>query len=408
MPAQSNPARRRDADVHARAARQRAERGAGRGGEDGADEGAARARAWVEVDLAAVVRNARRVHAHAGVPLLPMVKADAYGCGAVRVARALDATGLAWAFGVATVAEGAELRAAGLASRVVVFTPLVAGDLARAHAAGLTPSLHRADDVRAWAALGGGPWHLAVDTGMSRAGVRWDALAGDLLAAARAHPPEGAYTHFHSAERDDGSRAEQEGRFRAALAALPERPRVLHAENTPALQRRGASAWDVVRPGLYCYGASCVADAAPPAPAGSLPAPDGAVRLCARVVDVRDVAAGESVSYGATWRAPGARRIATAALGYADGYRRAMSGRGVALVGGGRARVVGAVTMDMTMLDVTGLACEVGDVATFLGSDGRHSLGVDDVARLGGLSPYEVLAGLGARPPRLYRAPAEA
>ena len=370
----------------------------------------ARTRAWLDVDLAALAGNARRLRARAGVPLVPMVKADAYGLGAVAAARTLVALGpdTVWGLGVATADEGAELRDAGIAARVVVFPPLVEHDLARAARLGLTPSLHRAGEVLRWAALGGGAWHLAIDTGMSRAGVSWDALDADLLAAVRAHPPEGAYTHFHSAERADGSRERQEARFRAALDALPTRPPLLHAENSPAVVRGARSPWDLVRPGLYLYGATCVDDAADahsasPAPA-PLDAPEPVAHLRARILDLRDLPAGETVSYGATWRAPGPRRIATVAVGYADGYRRSLSGRGVALVGGREVPVVGLVTMDLTMLDVTDVPCAIGDVATLLGRDGDRVLTVDDVARRGDLSPYELLAGLRLRVPHVHHA----
>ena len=356
------------------------------------------ARAWLDVDLAALVRNARRVRDRANVPLLPMVKAEAYGLGAVPVARALAAVA-PWGFGVANVAEGEALRDAHLDGRVVVFTPLVGDDLARAHQAALTPSLHRADDVCRWRALGGGAWHLAIDTGMARAGVRWDAIDTALLDAMCTHPPEGAYTHFHSAERADGSRAEQEARFWAGVARLPNRPPLLHAENSPAVERGGASGWDLARPGLYLYGASCVERDAPAPNAASVDfePPEPVAHLRARVVDVRDLRAGETVSYGATWRAPGPRRIATLAVGYADGYRRSLSSRGVALVAGSEAPVVGRVTMDMTMVDVTGLACAVGDVATLLGASGARVLTVAGVAARGELSPYELLVGLRLR-----------
>jgi alanine racemase len=366
-----------------------------------ADDEADRARAWLDVDLGALARNARRVRDAGGVPLLPMVKAEAYGLGALPVARALAALD-PWGFGVASVAEGAALRAGGVTGRVVVFTPLLAPDLPRARAHGLTPTLHRADDVHAWASLGGGPWHLAVDTGMSRAGVRWDALGGDLLDAAAAAPPEGAYTHLHSADEAGPAaervRREQEDRFRAAVARLPARPAVLHAENGPAIERSGRSAWDLARPGLYLYGGSCVDRAA----GAVLPAPEPVAHLRARVVDVRDVAAGEAVSYGATWRAAGPRRVATAAAGYADGYRRAYSNRGVALLHGVEVPVVGRVTMDMTMLDVTGVTCGPGDVVTLVGRDGDRVLTVDAVAARGDLSPYELLAGLRLRVPHRY------
>jgi alanine racemase len=365
---------------------------------------AERARAWLEVDLAALARNARLLRDRAGVPLVPMVKAEAYGLGAGPVARALASLGrgAVWGFGVATVAEGEALRAAGLDAPLLVCTPLVAGDLARAHRSGLTPSLHRAGDVDAWAALGGGPWHLGIDTGMARAGVRWDALDGDLVAAARAHPPEGAFTHFHSADCADGTREAQEARFAAALARLPARPPLLHAENSPAVVRGGRSPWDLVRPGVFLYGASAAEEGAEPNANDLRPAPEPVAHLRARVVDLRDLRDGEPVSYGATWTAPGPRRIATVAAGYADGYRRALSGRGTALLHGRRVPVVGRVTMDMTMFDVTGLPCAVGDVTTLLGRDGDAVLSVDEVARAGDLSPYELLAGLRLRVPHRY------
>jgi alanine racemase len=332
-----------------------------------------------------------------------MVKADAYGLGAVPVARALAAVA-PWGLGVASVAEGGALRRAGIGARVVVFTPLLAEDLPRAHALRLTPTLHRADDVRRWTALGGGAWHLAIDTGMARAGVRWDALDDALLDAARAHPPEGAYTHLHSADlagaESDETRREQETRFRAAVGRLATRPALLHVENGPAVERGGRSAWDLARPGLYVYGASCAARGDDAAVALSAPEPVAALR--ARVVDLRDVAAGEPVSYGATWRAAGPRRIATVAAGYADGYRRALSNRGVALVAGREVPIAGRVTMDMTMLDVTGVPCAVGDVATLLGRDGERVLTADDVAARADVSPYELLAGLRLRVPHQY------
>ena len=346
-------------------------------------------RAWVEVDLGALLRNARRVTERASVPLLPMIKADAYGLGAVRVARALEVLE-PWGFGVATVEEGIELRDAGIQRPVVVFTPLLAADLADAARARLTPTLGSPGEIASWAYTGL-PWHLAIDTGMSRAGVPWfevPALA-DLL---RAAPPEGAFTHFHSAERADGSRDVQERRFDEALEALRVRPRLLHAENSPAVEHRGPSRWDLVRPGVFLYGVGSD---------GAIQ-PDPVVSLRARIVELRTVPSGDTVSYDATWRAAGDRRIATLAIGYADGYRRALSNRGEALVCGGRASVAGLVTMDMTMLDVTGIDCEVGDVATLIGAEGGMRLDVVDVARLGELSPYEVLTSLRGRLPRFY------
>jgi alanine racemase len=353
------------------------------------------ARAWVEIDLGALQRNGARLARQAHVPLLPMVKADAYGLGAVPVARALEALD-PWGFGVATIEEGEELRAAGIARPLVVFTPLLASDLPAARAAGLRPSLGDRATIERWLALGGGPWHLAIETGMSRAGVSWTDVAAlrELLAAV---PPEGAFSHFHSAERADGTLEVQECRFLEALRALPSRPALVHMENSAAIERRANSPWDLVRPGIFLYGVGSGGDA--------LIRPEPVVSLRARVVEVRRLPAGETVSYLATYKAAGERRIATLGVGYADGYRRALSNRGTALVRGRRAPVAGIVTMDMTMLDVTGLACEPGDVVTLLGYDGAELLDVGSVAGAAELSPYELLTGLRGRLPRIYVGP---
>lgn len=353
---------------------------------------AATTRAWIEVDLGALVRNAATLARRAGVPLLPMVKADAYGLGAVAVARALLPLS-PWGFGVATVAEGAELRAAGIELPIVVFTPVLREDWPALRAARLTPALHRPSDIRAWAA-DGGAWQLDVDTGMDRAGIPWDRV-GELDEVLREAPPEGAFTHFHSAELEDGTRELQEERFRAALAAMPARPSLVHAENSAGLEHGGPSAYDLARPGVFLYGVDS---------GGSLGvSPVAAMR--ARVVDLREIAHGETVSYGASWRAHGSRRIATLAVGYADGYRRSLSNRGTVLLHGRPAPVAGLVTMDMTMVDVTDVPCEIGDVATLLGSDGAMTLTVPEVARTAHLSPYELLTGLRGRLPHLYLPP---
>ncbi len=356
------------------------------------------ARAWLDVDLGAIVANARRLRARAGVPLVAMLKADGYGLGAVAVARALLADrDPPWGFGIATVAEGAALRDARVGARLLVLTPLLREEFARAHALGLTPTLSRAGDVRAWAgASGGAAWHLGIDTGMGRAGVPWDRIDDALLDAVRAHPPEGAGTHFHSADRADGTRALQTERFLFALARLPARPPLLHVENSPALEGEGPSPWDLVRPGVFLYGVSTRGERD-----GGLQA-DPVAHLRARVVDLRDLAPGSTVSYGASWRADGPRRIATVAAGYGDGYRRALSNRGAAIVHGHLAPVAGVVTMDMTMLDVTDIPCAIGDVATLVGSADGRVLTVADVAARGELSPYELLTGFALRVPRRY------
>ncbi len=374
---------------------------------------AAAGHAWVDVDLDAVRHNAAQLHARAGVPLIAMVKADGYGLGAVPISRALgasfadsppaDGTDLAgspllWGLGVATVSEARALRDAGCTARILCCTPLLAGEFAEAIALRLRPALHVESDIVTWASIGGGAWHLSVDTGIARAGVRWDEV-GPLRKVLPHHRPEGVLTHFQSAEQEDGSRELQDERFRVVCAALADvlpASVLAHSDNSAAIAVRGRSDASLVRPGIALYGAQ------------QHPTLDlrQVVHLRARIVDIRLVNAGESVGYGATWTATETRRIATVPVGYADGYRRHLSNRGQAMVHGARVPVVGRISMDMTTLDVTDVSCAVGDVVTLLGGEaGRPveaGMTTDAVAARAELSPYELLVGLRLRLPRAY------
>jgi alanine racemase len=348
-------------------------------------------RAWVDIDLGALLRNGEALAQHARVPLLPMVKADGYGLGVMPVVRTLSRLD-PFGFGVATVNEGRELRDAGVTLPVIVFTPLLPAELPRMREAALIPTLSTASGINAWIECGGGPWHLAIDTGLSRAGVRWDCI-GDLSNILIRNPPDGAFTHFHSPELDDGSMEQQEQRLRDAIAALPARPAVVHADSSAAITRRSPSFWNFVRPGVFLYGVGSGDRAAVK--------PEPVVHLRARIVELHDLHVGESVGYDATWRAVRPSRVATLAVGYADGLHKAMGNRAEAIVHGRRVPVIGGVMMDMTMIDVTELQCSVGDYATLIGADGGEVLSVEDVAARAGLSPYEVLTGLRQRITRI-------
>jgi alanine racemase len=322
-----------------------------------------------------------------------MVKADGYGVGGLRAALALDELS-PWGFGVSSFEEGEELRRGGITRPILVFTPIMRTEIDALRRADLTPTLGDPAVIESWARTGR-DWHLQIDTGMSRAGLRWDEVAGqrELLERSR---PAGVFTHFHSADLDDASRDEQESRFAAALDAMPERPAIVHAENGPAVEGRAPSPWTLCRPGVFLYGVATRS--------GPL-VPEPVVTVRARIVELRTIRDGETVSYGATWRAEGTRRIATIPVGYADGYRRVLGNRGVALMGGRRIPVVGRVTMDMTMLDVTDTDAALGDVVTLLGRDGDDVVTVAELVALGEMSPYELLTGLRSRLPRVYRQP---
>jgi alanine racemase len=349
-------------------------------------------RARVEIDLGALQRNGAALARRAGVPLLPMIKADAYGLGVEAVFRALESLE-PWGYGVATVGEGEQLRDRGVSRPVLVFTPLLGQELSRARSARLTPTLGFPDEIEGWRRAGGGPWHLSIDTGMSRAGIPWRQMR-EIAQLVQLAPPEGAFTHFHSAELDDGSLAVQEKLFREAIASLPSRPPLLHTDNSAAIARKGRSEWDLVRPGIFLYGVGSGRRAAVQ--------PEPVVHLRAPVVEIRSLEAGDTISYGATVRVARPARIATLAVGYADGYPRSLSKAGSVLIGGTLAPVAGTVTMDMTMIDVTTVPCKVGDVATLIGRAGDTVLTVERVADDAGMSPYELLTGLRSRVERSY------
>jgi len=350
-------------------------------------------RAWMDVDLEAIARNARTSQHRAGVPIIPMIKADAYGLGAERVAKALEPLE-PYAYGIATITEGRALRRAGIIRPLIVFTPLLADEYPAARELALTPTLGSAEEITRWCEAGADQWQLSIDTGMSRAGVPWRET-GALAPILERHPPAGAFTHFHSAELDDGSMAEQEQRFRDAIATLPARPPVLHTDASAAIVRHGRSEWDAIRPGIYLYGVG--------SGAGPELDPRPVVQVRARVVETRWIEPGDSVSYDATYRAESRRRIATIPMGYADGYPRALSNRGLALMSGGTVPIVGLVTMDMIMLDVTDTECQPGDEVTLIGSGARgQSIGFEELAKLAGMSYYEIMTGLGSRLERYY------
>ncbi len=346
-------------------------------------------RAWVDVDLDAVLANARRVAAVSGARLMPMVKANGYGLGAVAVARALEAID-PWGFGVATVEEGAELRAAGIDRPIVLFSPPLVSWLPLIRRHRLRPALGDLDALQAWIAGGAEPFHLAVDTGMSRAGI--PAADRALLAEVRevvrgAAGYEGAFTHFHSADTDPQSVDEGWRAFHDAVSALGTRPALLHAANSAAALAGHAYAADLVRPGIFLYGGR--AGAHEPRPVAT---------LRAKVVSVRKLAAGETVSYGATWRAERPATVATIALGYADGLPRAFAARGIVRLAGGNAPVRGRITMDMTVVE-TNDTTRVGDEALVFGEE----LLLDAQADRAGTISYELLTSLSRRVERRYR-----
>lgn len=348
-------------------------------------------RTWIEVSLPALVANARAVAArNPGARLLPMVKANAYGLGAVPVARALEALD-PWGFGVATVKEGAELRRAGIERPILVFAPTVDA-LGPAQAQRLTPAIGSVAQIERWLASAPGmPFHVEVDTGMGRAGFHWREFAAQATRFRDEPGFEGVFTHLHSADEDAASVREQRERFVFAVAALPKRPSLVHAANSAGALSQPMVGEDLVRPGIYLYG-------------GAVPGyrPEPVVHWRARIVETRWREAGATVSYGATYRTRTRSCLVTLAAGYADGLRRGLSNRGAALVRGRRLPFAGRVTMDMTVLDAGEHEPPADAVATLIGADGAELITLDEVAEAAGTISYEILTGLSERVERVY------
>lgn len=364
-----------------------------------------RARAWVDIDTSALRANYQSVSARVGprTGVIPMVKADGYGLGAERVVRALEEL-QPMAFGVAAAEEGATLRRAGVTRPIIVFTPLSSEGFAQAAEHRLTPAISSLEALEQWAALNAGGFHIEIDTGMGRAGFDWretsrwgprvQELAGSDV------PWEGVYTHFHGADAAEATpTATQWQRFQDALAQLPvsREDLVVHACNSAAALRWPEYALDAVRPGIFLYGGH-------PAPgiSGATLVPQPVASIRARVVLVRDVPPATTVGYGATHASKGWESWATVAIGYGDGLRRSLGNAGHAIVRGRKVRIVGRISMDLTVVDVSGVAgVEPGDVATFIGADGEEEILVDDVAAQANTISYEILTGLTTRLPRL-------
>jgi alanine racemase len=370
---------------------------------------------WVEIDLDILDSNFDALRARVGQEreILLVVKADAYGHGAVEVARAAATRGVRQ-FGVATLHEGMQLRAAGIAEDIWVLSPLLASEIPQALAHGLEPTLPSLDFARALSARAmarGRPCrvHVEVDTGMGRTGV--DATeAVEFLAAVDALPGlrvGSVYTHFPDADAEDPVFARQQvARFTAVLEALQARglmPPLVHAANSAATLRLPESRFGLVRPGLAAYGLAPTG-VEREAATGLRPA----MSFQSRLVQVRRVRAGRPISYGRTFTTPRDSVIGVVPVGYGHGYSWLCSNRGAMLVGGRQAPIVGRVTMDLTMLDLTDLAAasgrmpEPGDGVVLFGRQNGATLPVEELARWSETLPYEVLCTIGKRVTRVY------
>jgi alanine racemase len=337
--------------------------------------------------------------------ILAVVKADGYGHGATLVTPALEDAGADW-LGVATVDEGVEIRTAGARKPILVLTGASGGDVEALLEHRLSVALLHADMARDLAARLGSrrlPVHLKVDTGMGRIGVLPAEVPAllDELRRAGCFEVEGVFSHFANADAVTRDYSDYQLRaFRLALETMHEtgvRPRWTHIANSAATLSRADTHLSLVRPGIVLYG---VPPASTPAPSGLRPA----MRLVTRIVQLKRVPSEFPVSYGQTFVTRRPSVLAVLPIGYADGYARALSNRAAVLVGGRRAPVVGAVCMDLTMVDVTDVeGVQLGDEVVLWGRQNGAEISVAEVADWQGSISYEVLTRLGKRVPRVVQ-----
>ncbi len=385
---------------------------------------------WTEISLSAIRHNLRIIRRQIGRKrkVLSIVKANAYGLGAVDVSLALEKAGSDW-FGVTCTSEGAELREAGIRKPILVLTGFWPGEEKRLLGQGLTPTVTRVEQLRdleraarslkagkgrgrgpGRSANGKIPFHLKIDTGMNRLGIspgEIEDLAG-VLAECPHLELGGTYTHFASSETFLSQQTEQqEVVFEKALSQLQSlgiSPGIVHLANSGAICARPSTWCDMVRAGaiLYGYQQSFEPEDRRAEVMANMP-----VRPClsmrARIISLKEVGAGQAVGYGARFVAERPSRIAVIAAGYADGLLRARTNRGCVIVRGRRVPLVGTISMDLTMVDVTDAPeARLGDVVTIYGTDGKASIHVSDVAREIGTVTSDLLCALGRRVPRFY------
>lgn len=364
-------------------------------------------RTRVEIDLQAIVGNARAVQQVTGTQLYAVVKADAYGHGAVSVARALTEAKAASGFCVSLVEEGVALREAGVVAPILVMGPSQVGGEEDMVEARLTPVISSDEELAALAHVANQRTtpvdaHLKVDTGMGRLGVAVE-RAPELVATAVRNGIRivGLMTHFANADTDDADDADS--LTRAQLVRFAEAEKAVVAAGAPLAVRHAANSsgalvfpdarFDLVRVGIALYGNGRWAPQVQPA-----------MRLVTAIAQLRTIPQGATVGYGATWKAARASRIAVLPCGYADGLPRRASGHAEAAIRGRRVPLVGRISMDIALADVTDIPdAAIGDAVVLLGkASGGQSITAHEYGEWAGLSEYEVTCGMSKRVPRTY------
>ena len=361
----------------------------------------------VKIDLDAIAANFAAIQKKAGVPVMAVIKADAYGHGAIQVARLLqDKCAF---FGVSSMLEAMELRQAGLSTPILILGHTPVNAYTTAISQGIRPAIFHYEDALALseAAVELGqdaPFHFAVDTGMSRIGFQATEGSADLCARIAALPglvAEGLFSHFATADCEDLRRARAQAAlfdaFDQMLKARGVHIPIRHLDNSAGLMNFGCH-YEMVRSGIVTYGMYPSSEVSP-----DLLALKPALTWLSRVTHVKTLPAGREISYGGTCVTKADTVVATVPVGYADGYRRSLSGKFHVLIHGKKAPILGRVCMDQLMVDVTDIPdVRVNDRVTLVGRDGTEEITVEQIAAQADSFNYEFVCGISRRVPRIY------
>ena len=369
-------------------------------------------RSYVLIDKSQIAANYREVRRAVGpaIEVLGVVKADAYGHGAIEVSRALIAEGARW-LAVSSVDEGVTLRCAGIQARILVMAGFLPYEGPALIEYDLTPAAHSLADIAEvdrLARSSGKPlrYHLKIDSGMSRLGTR--ASAAEIIeavTAARLAQLEALMTHFASAADYSSPQTDRQVEQFHALAAVLDsadiRPAIVHMASTNAIGYARREAWhNMVRAGHAIYG--YLSPARGPAPARILQVAP-ALTWKAKILAVKEIPEGAQVGYGGAYRAPRPMRIAVLGAGYADGVFHRLSNRGKVIAAGKLTPILGTISMDLTTVDISHApGLHPGDEVTLLGREGAASLDAQEIARVAGTISYNILCNISARVRRVY------
>ena len=356
-------------------------------------------RTHVEIDLGAIRRNAKAIKTSTGKRLIAVVKADAYGHGVVPVTKALQ--GIANLFAVATVEEGVELRQAGVQEPILVLFSSLPEQASFIVEHGLVPTISDWEFANRLNTVASNliNIHVNINTGMNRYGVHWTEAAQFLhrLKTLDRLTVEGVFTHLATADEADKSHVfVQIERFASVLEETPNGGKLVHAANSAATLTVPESHFSTVRPGLGLYGV--------------YPTPERPIQLepaltwKARIGWISTLSEGEGVSYGRTYKVPHQTRVAMVQVGYGDGYPRALSNIGEALINGARRPIIGKVCMDVSVIRLEPTDnVSVGDAVVLIGKQGNAEITVDELAHRTGTISYEILTQIGRRVPRIFK-----